>query len=329
VSEAPQGLASQPAILKYAIGGAVTLVVLVVVGALVYSWIGKAKRSSLQKAMLAQVASAEGLIGEKKFEEAASSLKKLQHQCNEQGRGLAQVEDRVRDTRQKLASERDAHYVGLVNSDCSRAQDLCSRYQFDQAQATLSSSTANLRHVSDGRQHQAAEKKINGVLQELSAAKVDYDRKIADGWEVFDGRLTSPEEKQRIVAERKAAEERRIADMKAAREREFAKAFPVLPHDIFGACLGEHIDAIKRKLESRGIEITALKPKDERWGYVELQFNGNLAGDSTVKKSLFRFYNDHLYKIVLTIGDYNDATGMALSDAFDTLIQNDQIFRSG
>ena len=98
-----------------------------------------------------------------------------------------------------------AELKNQVDQAISVAQSHADKYEFPKASSALDAIEERLRSAS------AASDELEGRLAEAARkvreAEDDYNRKIADGCMVFEGRLVLPEEKARILKERQVAAE--------------------------------------------------------------------------------------------------------------------------
>lgn len=91
-----------------------------------------------------------------------------------------------------------------VDGQLRTARELVGRYEFAEAKDVLRELRETLEDSphADVETYNALVKKIDGAEETLRQQEKDYRAKCRQGWSVFEGRLVSPAEKQRLVEQR-------------------------------------------------------------------------------------------------------------------------------
>jgi hypothetical protein len=111
----------------------------------------------------------------------------------------------------------------LVDRTGEEVNGLLGKMRFDNARGALSGIRPEIDGAKAGREE--LENRYASISNRIGVAEEEHKRRVAEGWEVFEGRLTSPQEKQRIMGERKAAEEQKLAEVQRQKqEQERAEA---------------------------------------------------------------------------------------------------------
>lgn len=107
--------------------------------------------------------------------------------------------------------------TALLDGATKEAQRYRGKYQFDRARSALQSAKADIDR-SESADRSTFQAKVTEEIDRLTKAEKDYKDKLAKGYTHFEGKFLSPDEKNRVLAERKRQEEERLKAEQARRE---------------------------------------------------------------------------------------------------------------